>query len=87
MNLLDPRSIDAFAEQSLQSRQPPLQPGVAVRVNDMPRCIDQLCDRVRTQAVEGRRNPRSGNCEPSVDEKLAISAGEDGNISANLSKL
>ena len=59
-----------------------VRPGVAVRVIDVPMGIDELPDRVRTQAVEGRHYARFGDREPGVDKKLAILASEDGDISA-----
>jgi hypothetical protein len=59
-----------------------VQPGVAVRVIDMPVCINERCDLVRSRAVKGGRDARFGNREPGIDEKLAIFAGENGDITA-----
>src|SRR5215467_1623696 len=44
--------------------------------------VDQPGDRVRTQALEGRCDPRFRNGKPGIDKKLAVPAREDGDISA-----
>src|ERR1700735_5682354 len=60
----------------------PVEPGIPVGVIDMPMRVDKPGDRVRAQAIEGRGDSWSRDCKPGVDEKLAILAGEHGDVAA-----
>ena len=61
---------------------PSVQPLVAVGVVEVPVRVDQMPDRLGTEACQrlGDLRPRAGNA--GVDEELAVRAGEDRDVAA-----
>lgn len=57
------------------------QPEVPIGVVKMPMHIDQVGDGIGAEAVRGLQNPRAGTGYAGIDKHLAISAGEDRDIS------
>src|SRR6516162_3136817 len=57
-------------------------PSITIGVICMPMSIEQLCDRVRTKAVEGLNNPCLRHSETGVNKKFAVLSCENSNISS-----
>lgn len=59
-----------------------VQPGVAVGVVEVPMGVDQVPDRVGAERREGRGDLALRDADSSVDEELAVRAGQDGHVPA-----
>src|SRR5215472_897982 len=58
-----------------------MDPVVSVGMIDIPVAINQMCYGIRAQAVESLQNSCFGYGESRIDQKLAILACENGDIS------
>ncbi len=59
-----------------------MQPLVAVGVVEMPVSVDQLPDRIGTEACESLENARSCGRYTGIDQELPVVAGQHGHIAA-----
>src|SRR5262249_21307805 len=57
-----------------------VQPCIAIRVIEMPVRIDQVRDRIPAKAVGRFQDSLARYSDSSIDENLAVNAGQDGDI-------
>ena len=59
-----------------------IQPLIAVRVIEVPVCVDQVRNRIAAQPIRSLQDARAGCRDPGINEHLAIGACQDGDIAA-----
>ena len=59
-----------------------IKPLIAVRVIEVPVCVDQVLDRIAAKAVYGFENSRPGYSDRGIDEYLAVGTRDNRNITA-----